>query len=288
MQDHWHRVSRAAACALMTLSLATIVRAEEPNAVFIMRRDGGQVRQVAKVDELACHSYPRWSHDGKQLAFEVLTVGTKTRKVYSINADGTGLRELGPHAMPDWSPDDKQWVVQHFLGGNAPPEVFVHNVDGQGQELVAHGRSPRWSPEGDKLALSDQTMLRTVDLATGAEVLLFAEPVAEIFSGFDWSPDGKQLAVVIRRQPNAQRELLIVDARGAKFEHRVRLKSNAGGAVAWSPDGKQLVLSTNNTIHILEIQGTKPAQPIPGQIGKNTSPAWSPDGQSIVFISDRK
>ena len=36
-------------------------------------------------------------------------------------------------------------------------------------------------------------MLRVEDLVSGEGTQLFDEPVEQIFSGFDWSPDGKRL-----------------------------------------------------------------------------------------------
>jgi TolB protein len=289
MQTNWLRGDLLAFfTAIVTCGLPPLRAEDAPNAVFVMRTDGSGVRELARVGPTVCHSYPRWSRDGARVAFDVLLVGTKDRKFYSMNADGTNLREIAPHSMPDWSPDNKQFASQHFLGGAAAPEIFVQNLDGQGAELVGRGRSPRWSPDGGRLALSDLNMVRTLDLVNGAEVALFGTPVEQVFSGFDWSPDGKQLAIVIRRQPNQQRELLIVDARGDSFGQRVRLNTNAGGAVSWSPDGKQLVFSANHSIQVVDVQGSGAARKLPGQTGENHSPAWSPDGKSIVFVSDRK
>ncbi len=272
------------ACAVLMRAAA----AEEANALYVMRPDGSEVRQVARVGDNRAHLYPRWSHDGKRLAFEVFVLGTRDRRIYVVNVDGSELREVAPHSMPDWSPDDKQLVSHHFLGGDAAPEVHVQNVDAGGQELVTHGRGPRWSPDGSKLVVSDLTNLIVTDLVSGDETKLFDEPVEALFSGFDWSPDSKQVAVVVRRVANPARELWLIDARGEKFGLTMRMRTAASGALSWSPDATQIALSTQEKIHIVSVAGTHGAELIPSQNGKNHCPAWSPDGEWIAFVSDRK
>ena len=68
MRGRWRWIDFVVTFAI-AVPVATPVRAEEPNAVFIMQPDGGQARQLVRVDELSCHGYPRWSHDGTHLVF---------------------------------------------------------------------------------------------------------------------------------------------------------------------------------------------------------------------------
>ena len=186
---------------IVCLACGALVReavAEEANALYVMRPDGREVRLVARVGQTHAHMFPRWSHDGKRLTFEVLALGTTDRRIYVVNVDGSGLHEVGPDSMPDWSPDDKQLVSHRLLAENPLPDVYVQNADGGALELLAKGRSPRWSPDGSKLAVAVPENLVVIDLVTGDETRLFNEDVEALFNGFDWSPDGLRLAVVVR------------------------------------------------------------------------------------------
>ncbi len=222
------------------------------------------------------------------MAFDVLPVGGGPRQCYVVNFDGTGLQSVSGQSMPAWSPDYKQLAAQEYpQGGRRGSLVFVANLDGQGRVEIAGGSCPRWSPKGDKLAISDGKQLYAIDLVTNDQVALFKDPYFELFRGYDWSPDGKRLAVAVRTTAGAKRQLMIVSAEGSAKGVTMRMKSNLGGHVSFSPDGKQLVYSTDNTIHIVDVEGTKPPRKVAGQLGKNRNPDWSPDGKWIVFTSDR-
>jgi TolB protein len=275
-----------AALALL-VSLAGARAADEPGAIYVMKVDGTQVRKLAQADGFSDHASPRWSRDGKRVAFDALPVGGGDRKCFIVKFDGTDLQQVGAQAMPDWSPDDKQLTFQQYPATGGRAHVFVQNLDGQGLVDIAQGASPRWSPDGGKLAMSDGKQLSTIDLVTSEEVPLFEEPFFELFRGFAWSPDGKRLAVAVRTADGAKRQLMIVSADGAGKGVTLRMKSNLGGHVSFSPDGKQLVFSTDNSIHILDVDGKSPPRRVPSQRGKNRNPDWSPDGQWIVFTSDR-
>ena len=114
-----------------------------------------------------------------------------------------------------------------------------------------------------------------LDLVTLEKRDLLTEPVQWVFLGFDWSPDGKRLAVVVRQ--NNQRHLWIVSADGSS-PPKPRLQQNLDGRVSWSPDGKRLAISSNRKIYLLEPAG-RGTQMLPDQRGDSVEPAWSPDGK---------
>ena len=69
--------------------------------------------------------------------------------VWSINADGTGLRRLTRarwhEFQPSWSPDGR--FIAYRSEPNGSPELWIMNADGSGQHrLTRDGGFPAWSP----------------------------------------------------------------------------------------------------------------------------------------------
>ncbi len=274
------------AAALLCLVLFGGAWAEEPvrpSAIFVMKADGSEVRKVAEVKGYAEHGSPRWSHDGKQLAFDASRVPDGVRACFVVGADGAGLREVAKGRFPDWSPDDKQ-LAFHNTNAEGTAEVFVQNLDGQGLVKIAAGSSPRWSADGSSLVYSDQNMLHAVDLLTGEQNKLLSEP-QEVCEGFAWSPGGNQVAVVVQPPAYAPRRLLLVDPASSKAALDPRPKGKLGGSVSYSSDGKLLAYSEAGEILTIEVAGEAQPNKIAGQQGENWDPAISPDGQWIAFTS---
>jgi TolB protein len=255
-----------------------------PSAIFVMKVDGSEVRKIAQSPAHDDHSCPRWSHDGKRVAFDVSSGPRGKRELFIVNVDGTGLQAMGKEARPDWSPDDKQLAFDVY----APQGLQIHvkNIDGQGETSFARGVCGRWSPDGSRLATTDHHRMWVTDLVTGDESELFAKPFDYLWPGYNWSPDGKWLVLTARPEKNGKAQLLFVSPEGAEKGLKVRFEGKEGGAVSFSPDGKQMVLDSGSKIYLLDVDGGFPRL-IPGQKGKNKDPHWSPDGQWIVFSSNR-
>ncbi len=281
------RISRILLVALLGVlvegAARTSLRAEEPNAIFVMKVDGSEVRRVADVDGHQLLGAPRWSHDGTRLAFDATGADASDRRWFVVRADGSSLRSMGVGMQADWSPDDKQLV---FTVGEKTPTtkgIWVQNADGRGRVLLSEvGQAPRWSPRGAALALLNDQSLEILDLIdSGRRKLDLPSAVA---AGFDWSPDGQQIAFVIPGAEDA--ELWIADVSDAGKKTK-RFSGDMDGYVAWSPGGKRLAISDAGQIQLLNVDGTAAAEPIPGQVGENRMPAWSADGKWIAFASTR-
>jgi Tol biopolymer transport system component len=95
-------------------------------------------------------SSPKWSRDGRKIAFVVLNGAQGD--IYVMNRDGTGIKRLtttpGLDYSPTWSPDSRRIAFVSYRDGNA--EVYVMNPDGTGQRNLTRNLAddfqPTWSP----------------------------------------------------------------------------------------------------------------------------------------------
>ncbi|MGD9720173.1 MAG: hypothetical protein AB7O59_07930 [Pirellulales bacterium] len=258
----------------------------EPSAIFVMQTDGSDIRRVAEVKDYSDHASPRWSHDGKRLAFDARLGADGERACFVVGMDGAGLREVAKGRFADWSPDENQIAFQ-VDGAAGSADLYVQNLDGQGRVKIAAGHGPRWSSDGSALLYATGTMLRAIDLISSEEKDLLPAPHG-VLPGFAWSPDGNQIAVVVGSPDDGVRHLLLVDPSDPKKDLGQRLKNKMEGSVSYSPDGKQLVFSETGELYTLDVAGADPPEKIAGQEGKNWHPAFSPDGQWIAFASSRR
>jgi WD40 repeat protein len=283
-----------AGCMCLSMLLCGAVRADEKQAraLFVMRPDGSEVRKVVSVkDYLFCGS-PRWSHDGKRLVFDGRNPMGDANRLFAVDADGGNLASVGPGSHADWSPDDQQFAFAAGLNTSLKKGVWVQNVDGRGDQWLAAGLAPRWSPDGSLIALVAGGGLHVLDQIESGQRPLFepGDKITAVRPGFDWSPDGTQLAAAVERDGNW--EVVIVSADGSPAGLRTRLVAQAD-SLAWSPDGKTLIVALWNEekqehrLQLLEVEGDAPPQEIPGQQGDNREPAYSPDGKWLAFASTR-
>ena len=159
--------------------------------------------------------HPRWSPDGRRIAFEVRDAGRAG--VFVVDADGGIPRAVTPEGMdaivPRWSRDGRalyvssrragRWEIWRVpLSGGEPTQIT--SAGGYAAEELGDGRIV-YSKYGGR-------GLYARDLAGGAERLLYSalSPV----DGTNWWLEGEQLAVPVR------------DAEGV---HLLRVDAGTGG-----------------------------------------------------------
>jgi Tol biopolymer transport system component len=172
-------------------------------ALWRSAADGNQRVQLTSFPMQA--SLPRWSPDGKQIAFcgQPRRGNGSTFRIYVVSADGGALKQLtngecgkdsGGDADPSWSPDGASLVFG--CARPVPAEAFLHTVDLKtGRVSTLPGGegmwSPRWSPNGRFIAGLSTTDERIVlyDFRTQKRSELSSVPSGDP----GWTQDGESL-----------------------------------------------------------------------------------------------
>jgi Tol biopolymer transport system component len=203
---------------------ASIVYVAFPSyTLWRARADGTERRPLT--DPSLRGVLPRWSPDGKRIAFSGSTLGHPWR-IYAVPSNGGRPQPLaegrGAEADPGWSPDGRSLVFSRDLGEKPYTGFSLRLLDlatGQTTEVPgSEGKSsPRWSPDGRHIAArpADRQKLLVLDLETRQ----WSEPVTGDVDFPTWSRDGAHLYF----QAHEKNDLVI---------HRLRLRDGRTERVA--------------------------------------------------------
>ena len=129
--------------------------------IFVMNDDGSGRHRLTR-NTATKDSAPRWSPDGKRIAFTRYMDKAKIQtssEIFIMNADGTDPQRLTHNnvadADPSWSPDEHHIAFTSLRGGKI--DVYVIEVASQtviqltGGEDDGGSAAPDWSPDGTQL-----------------------------------------------------------------------------------------------------------------------------------------
>jgi len=271
--------------------------------IFSAPLDGERIFQLTEANERSVS--PRWSPDGKQLAFMRDRGGDERFEIWLVDRDGEHERNLTNepgvmHRDIAWSPDGtKLAYAANSLGKEKGFAVHVIDVTTGAKRALTDGArddfQPRWSPDGALLLFTS----RREDVRTNADVYVVAASGGEVTrletrGGIDgesidarWSPDGTRISFTTDTRGRhevaiatyAEREL-------GRIERMTDSIHDEYGAV-WRPDGRALVYLHNEdaAVSLRRVFTVSHADHAVSDIpGMHAWPDVGPDSDTTAFI----
>jgi dipeptidyl aminopeptidase/acylaminoacyl peptidase len=218
---------------------------EARSRVWMAPTAGGEAVALTAEDESSSH--PRWSPDGRHLAF-LSGREDGPAQVWRLYRDGGEAEQVGdtPQAVEDfaWSPDSTRLLL--VLRDPTAAELEAHR---QGEDYEEKTPQPwvidRQQFKTDYVGYLDRrrTHVHVLDLASGKLTQLTQGDYDDTEPA--WSPDGKSIAFTSNRtgdpDDNYNTDIWVVSADPAPAPAEPRRVTRGDGTdetPAWSPDGR--------------------------------------------------
>ena len=253
------------------------------SAIFTVNPDGTGQTQITHPPKGSVDDQPDWSPDGSLIAF-TRCPNNGACAVYTVHADGSGLKRLSPvcSGVPPNCEDDANVT---FL------------PDGKHVAFTrASGNDKHFQDGNDQIQHSDVVVS---DLNGGNRRIVLSSGEYKADYNFAYfSPDGKRFVYEHANSPlskPAHTSALFVANSDGSGDHRITPWSlDAGDNPDWSPDGQWILFRThvntdkNSSIEIIHPDGTGRKQL--ANYGPNAnmrSATFSPDGKWIVLATNK-
>jgi Tol biopolymer transport system component/DNA-binding winged helix-turn-helix (wHTH) protein len=209
-----------------------------------------------------------FSPDGNHVAFVLHDL--KDAGIYTTTVGSQKSQRLTNHfsdCCPRWSPDGRQVAFSRFVKDGF--DLYVVPASGGSEHRLSS-----WPPEGHQISIVPKYQA--------------------IVRCFDWSPDGKVLALS-NNKPDKTHSwialLSLVDSTARPLTSPT--SPNVDYAPAFSPDGltvafiRGIAAGVVEDLYVVPIAGGTPKRLTFDNAWIDSPPAWTPDGRDIVFSSTR-
>jgi dipeptidyl aminopeptidase/acylaminoacyl peptidase len=266
--------------------------------------DGSQEIRLTAIPDSG-ESMPRWSPDGRYLAFLASRGDEEEKKkgsqVWLLNRAGGEAQKLtdikGGISDFSWSPDSKRLLlVVNDPDPNAEPEKKEGWKRKTRPPIVIDRYHFKQDREGYLGSLHHHLSIFDVE-ARKAEVITSGR--------FDednpaWSPDGRFITFVSNRTPDPDRnedtDIFVIEAKaGAEPKQLTTHTGRDGGRPSWSPDGQYIAYFQGeearysaygmNKLAVVPAAGG-PARLLTPALDRGVSGPilWSSDGRNLLFV----
>ena len=285
--------------AWVAYTVTTIDSAKDKsdNDIWMTSWDGATTIHVTSSPE--SESSPRWSPDGRYLAFLSGRQEGKGAQIWLLDRRGGEAQRVtqlkGGVSEFAWSPDSKRLVLvvdeetdsllrRDTVEHKTPKPIVIDRYNFK-RDVAGYLGSKR-----SHLSLFDVDTRKTTTLTS----------TLEDDDNPSWSPDGRMIAFV--RGPVAEPEksrdddVYVIEAReGATAKQLTTFQGPDGGRPAWSPDGKWIAFFRGDEpkyqaynlskLAIVASDGSSPARVLTEALDRPLSNAqFSADGKSVIVL----
>jgi Tol biopolymer transport system component len=239
---------------------------------------------------------PRWSPDGRRIAFKSNRGGSYN--LYVMDASGGNVERLTDHGGndhdPSWLPDGQSFVFTSDRDRGAGRFdlyrlwIADRSIERLTTRFDGYAFMPSLSPDGNWLAFVATTFPHQGGWANQIHVLELATKMTWPFDVTapgcwpSWSPDGQSIAHVLLNDESST--VQVISSFGDRPEPLPGEPTRWHYYPDWSPDGQLLAISTSPEHHegedwdlaIADPSRTRPLQRLTRGDGNDRLPDWKP------------